>query len=179
MIETLLAFAFLPWFLGIVLLGCFVAASYHETISVAIIGVLVVGILAYFAYDINPFMWIYNNPITIVLGGLFYLAAGAGWSIFKWGKNLSSKILQEEMLFAKKRYNQENPGAYEYDYIKAYYFPKRALSVHNKDRIATWIFMWPISVVSYVLGEFLVDIFNKIYDLLGSVYDRMTRQYAP
>jgi hypothetical protein len=179
MIELLLAFAFWPWLLVALLASCLGVAAYSETTAVALIGLVLFGGVAWFLYGLNPFTWLYENPGSALIVSAMYCAFGVLWSLFKWRSRITSPDIQREMIEAKSRFNKEHPEAGPYDYMSNYLFPSRALASKNKDRITSWIALWPFSVVMYFLGEVLARFFERIYDLISGAYERVTRHYAP
>ena len=179
MIELLFAFAFWPWLLVGLLALCFGVSAYSETTAVAFIGLILFSGVAWFLYGVNPVGWVYANPGSAMLYLAMYCAFGVLWSLFKWRSRITSDSVQTEMTEVKARYNGENPGAGPHDYMESYLFPSAAVASKNKDRITSWIALWPFSVLVYFIGEVLARFFERIYDLIASTYERVTKHYAP
>lgn len=41
----------------------------------------------------------------------------------------------------------------------------------NKERIMTWMYLWPFSMLGTLVSEFLFKIWDRIYDAMGEVYN--------
>ncbi len=56
------------------------------------------------------------------------------------------------------------------------YFKGKKLSAndkrffHLKDHVFRWWLMWPISLIRWVIGDLLVDVYDYVYDLLENMY---------
>lgn len=178
MIELLFALAFWPWiFFGAFLIGCSVSSYFEATFGAVICAILLIAV-AWLLYDSNPFLWIYENPARAGMATATYGALGILWSLFKWRKRLLRPDIQSAMKQAKDAFTKGNPDSAE-SYIHDYRFPHKARASENKDRIMSWVALWPFSVVGYFIGEFLVDLIARIYDILAGIYERMTKYYAP
>jgi len=59
------------------------------------------------------------------------------------------------------------------------YFPNEARASKHIERIATWIILWPFSMIVYFFDDFLMDIGRWIYNRLGKVYARITDAALP
>ena len=179
MIELLLAFSLWPWLMVLGLVVMFSVSTYSETTLWAFLGMVGFFSIGFLAYDVNPFVWVYNNPMKLVTGGVLFGAIGAAWSFFKWRKRILSEDIQYRMVRAKEEYRKLYPDAEPKDYTDSMYFPDQAKASQNKDRIVAWIVLWPLSVIGYFIGEILLEIAEKIYELFSGVYNRITKYYAP
>ena len=43
----------------------------------------------------------------------------------------------------------------------------------NKQKITTWMVYWTFSMIGTFLGEWLINLWNVIYNLFGNLYDRV------
>ncbi len=180
MIELLLLFSFWPWALLILILGVFTVSTWAENVQFALIGIVLYSASAWIFYDVNPFMWAYDNPGTLISYGTIYFAVGAAWSVFKWRNKLLSKNIQYAMNRAKDEYKPTPEDAGDPKaYMKSNLFPSGAIADENKNQIFSWFLLWPFSVVGYFFGQLLTDIALRIYNLMSGVYDRLTKHYAP
>lgn len=179
MVELLMVFAFWPWVLVFAFLGCLAISTRSETTSVAVVGAVIFIAISWFAYGTNPFVWIHQNPGTAITAIILYSAIGALWSLFKWWKRVTSPELQKAMADAKKQHEEESPDCGPKDYMNSFRFPDKAKVSANKDRIVSWIALWPLSMIGFLVGDVLLEFFNRIYDWLASIYERVTTHYAP
>lgn len=93
------------------------------------------------------------NPMTILSGILIYIAIGVSWSFFKWIKFL---IGERDSYDGYDRKNIKIPQASNY-----------------KSTIIFWTAYWPISVIRYVLGSLLEDLFTFVWKRFSSLYQRV------
>ena len=118
------------------------------------------------------FTFVMLNLKIILIGIIGYFVLGGIWSIFKWYR-LNIKI--------RNSYNRAINNNSSKDYAKSY--AKEINSVRSfppvaneqKSTIVFWIVSWPFSIVTWILGDFVVDVCNYIYELLASVYTSITK----
>lgn len=177
MIEFLLGLTFWPVILFGALFGALASSAYRESAQFATIVAIVASLIAWFFYDVNVAVWIFENPGRFFGGTLLYLSIGAMWSVWKWRCRLSTQAARKELKAAKKYYTDrlkegDDPdGWLNSPMLSGYLKPHR-----NKDAITSWILLWPFSVVFYFLGEFVAHVIGRIYDALTGIYNRMTLQ---
>jgi len=53
------------------------------------------------------------------------------------------------------------------------------MASQNKDRIVSWIILWPMSAFLFVFSDLLTDLFGRLYNMIGSVYESLTQRYLP
>lgn len=59
------------------------------------------------------------------------------------------------------------------------YFKGKEIDVKDKERfdlkahVARWWIMWPISLLNWVFGRLLVDLYNLSYKRMGKVFERV------
>jgi hypothetical protein len=132
----------------------------------------VVGI-AWIGADVNLFTWAWAHLAEVLLLGLLYLCAGGLWSIFRWWRYL---VKMRNALLAEHGHYGESPIGQvdaELGKTKPLKRPSRAYAVNNKHRITGWIAHWPFSMVGSLIGDVLLQIFRRVFDLLRGVYDRL------
>lgn len=119
-----------------------------------------------FATSLNPFGWLKDNALVFTVYFLIYLVVGFGWSIFKWFRFI--RMQYKEYLFEKKNHL----GIHGYDSHYFEKFPPKASK--HKARIVRWIIAWPISVFWAVMRDLVVWCGEKIYDLAGRIYQKIS-----
>lgn len=135
----------LNWF---ALSGLILLAIFFEAIDcpkTAVFLVLLTGFVAYLFFQI---------PLAHVAYGLAaYLVIGVLWSIWRY-----------------KRYVQwavaEDPHRSEY---------KHLAPAHNTGRIIHWWLVWPVSMISNVIGDLMVLAKRVVTDWLRSIYEGIYR----
>lgn len=139
-----------------------IALLESENNSIAI-GITVAVLLSYTAYHgfIPTFNWIYNNIGIIIIGIITHIVLGIGWSFFKWDR-----------FCAKAAQSWKSVGAKEGS--KSSYMPVWS---KNKAKLTCWVVWWPFSVIGYILGDLLIDMFNYIFKQFGEVYNKLSNRH--
>lgn len=104
-----------------------------------------------------------NNVVGTVIGCITYIIIGACWSFFKWF-NYLNKTVQPNWF--------DNDGK-----INSWHQSKVDIS-NNLGKVSTWVMCWPTSIIVYLLGDFLINIFKNVTELVTStcraVYENIT-----
>ena len=138
-----------PLVLGtLFLLGCI----WNEEGTLASITLaVIIGFLMYVIPSLGAV--IIANPMTVVSGVLIYIVIGVCWSFFKWIKFLIAERNDCKEWGTK---DVKIPQASKY-----------------KSTIIFWTAYWPISVIRYVLGSLLEDLFTFVWKRFSSLYQRV------
>lgn len=176
-------FLFVLSFWPVALFGAlvlFLAASvWQESVTLAVIGLVLYLIAGWFMVGINPLLWAYENPWRVLLGVIAYAAAGAAWSVFKWRRHMHSPRVQDALKRGLREWIDSESKKRGEAFENSIWFPDMAYASNNKDRITSWIALWPFSVIGYVVGDWLLRAFERVYEALTGVYDNITRQSIP
>jgi hypothetical protein len=175
MIEFFLGLAFWPSIILILLFISLVSSAYQESVQFAAVCSVIAGLIAWFAYDVNVFRWVFDNPGVFFGGTLLYLSIGAFWSVLKWQLRLSTPEAKAKLREAKNHYiTTMKPGDDPDGWLNSYALPGYLKPQSNKDRITSWIVLWPFSLLLYFTGEFVTQVIGRIYEQLTGIYNRMT-----
>lgn len=101
-----------------------------------------------------------------VLGACGYVVLGVLWSIKKWYDFVVSDVSRVRDTY-KKYANKDQYKTFE-DYAK----DKQPTAAENKQRIVTWMTLWPFSFTWWCL-TWPRRAFSWIYDRLSTLYDRV------
>lgn len=126
----------------------------------------------------ETFSWITSNWVLFGLGVVGYLGLGILWSFFKWDRYISERI--EEVKKAWDRYSDpKNTGTKKIETFAEYVEESGSVPValNRKEKIACWIFYWPLSIVLYVIGDFLREFINWVVRYFGNVYTAITNRH--
>lgn len=177
MFELLFAFAFWPWLLTIAFVGCLVLASTKELAIVALFANLAYSIMAWFLYNAGPLAWVFLEPFEALLATVFYAVIGALWSLFKWSKQLHLPTTKEVVRQHRERWLEEDKKNKVEDYanLDTDLLPSAVNPAAHKSRIVTWLSLWPLSVLGFLVADIILDFFNWLYQRLSGVYEAMTR----
>lgn len=115
-------------------------------------------ILSFFVYIqfVSHLKWcevgfyVVHNLVSMVVYLFIYTAIGLIWSIIRY------RILLLDMV---KKQNKQ---------YHSYHTPDM-----HKDDIIMWMLLWPFSVIDYVLGRLLKDLFNYIYKKALGIYTKV------
>jgi hypothetical protein len=140
------------------------------------------GLLYLFYPQFSPIFAEYGTVGSIALISISYLVIGCLWSLFKWNQYLgraTNYILRDWNQYSqtqKEMYSNaiKPDNSLNYDgmptHLKDYVKPSQ-----NTGRFATWLFYWPVSIVSYVIQHFLADIASMVFNAFKGIYEKMTR----
>lgn len=109
---------------------------------------------------VNPFLYVWNNPDTTIILIVVYSLLGGIWSVPKWFL-YSIKQRNKELLNAKVA--RRKPQRPKSSYVR-----------NNKARITWWISHWPFSIIGTFIGDFLVQIWDKVYEMFDGLYTRIS-----
>jgi hypothetical protein len=142
------------------------------------VAVALVGSAIYFSTT-GQFTWHDLLSWYTLLGIIAWFFLGSLWLLFKWNKvSEKSKELFDEAwatLVEKKKNKGETPPSEEdRRSLARLYIPHLK---ENKERAFTWILLWPLSVLSYILGDLVRDILEWILRNLGSICRKITRNH--
>jgi len=155
LLATVLGLAWY-WSIGIVVL-ILISIAFSNDADIGNETWLFVGILGLIT-------WALWGQITIgasILFTIYYLAIGSVWSVLNYARTIKGKITQAKI------------DGYTTTDLPLSHFQKMI----KKNRIARWIAYWPFSIVNYIIGDFLGNVFNKIIGMLGNTYSRITKHY--
>ncbi len=158
--------------------------KYNAAFWTILVYVLVIAVFSNFNLKaVGPY--IENNPWTIAYAVGAYFAIGTVWSVIKWWFVLLKKRDQYETfrssylkrngitgeLIGQQKDDFKTKLREEFGWNKS--FPPQASE--NKARIIAWMAYWPFSMFSTVLGDILVRVFKKIYDILEYIFSGIYR----
>jgi len=128
-------------------------------------------------------------PINYLYGALAYLGIAALWAVIKWRAFYLPSLfrrydeLREE--FLRKRGLTEMPADRKVtdafkslDDVKYLNIEYKRMVRHNKSRITGWMIFWIFSVLETFIGDFLVDVFDRIYRNISGLLQRMSDNMA-
>jgi hypothetical protein len=145
------------------------------------IGLLISGFLtAYFTYPLyGPWIELYGSWNVLLIGILVYGASGALWSIFKWNRYIHSQLeyIVTQLSCGVHNVNDyiNESGVINYESLPSHY-KDRINPAEHKAQLLVWVFMWPISVIIYVIKFLFTDIKNAVFNLLIGTYKWMVNR---
>jgi hypothetical protein len=125
--------------------------------------ILLAGIvtIAWVGGDVNVFKWTWFNLTDVLKFTAVYVLIGVLWSVVKWYFYLVKirKELKANLASGVRRVGDTRP--------------RRSFAKNNKARITGWMAHWPFSIVGTIVGDFLLELWNTIYEWLSGVYERI------
>ena len=88
--------------------------------------------------------------------------------------------MQEQISKGKDRYEESKKDGKSFGppaatFYESTYLPSTAKPSENKDRISSWVALWPLSTFLFFFDDLLVRFFHAIYDLFGGMFERITK----
>jgi hypothetical protein len=179
---------------GLVVFCSLLWASSTDSFVLGSAVILVSAVIAEFVFSIPIWATIFANPFMLILYIAFYAAIGslytAVWRLPNYIKKNSaniqseyetwknSKVSWKETLKLKSREEEpETPTDLSYDaFLDSPYY---SYSVrHNKDRVASWVLLWPASLTWELMHKPFIWLWDSVYYGLGKVFEKINRNQA-
>ncbi len=178
------------WFwalLAVVTVLMFICTEFEKGgwATISVLGTLA---LLNFCGDVPVLSYIWNHPITILLGVLGYFALGTGWAVVKWWfyvkdqlwhyNELKGEFIKENKLEIKVNQaivgvEMQNKWA---DYLR---WHDRSIDIHpqiNKHKMAVyiWIAYFPFSLIWTLINDPVRKICRRIYHAIADTLQAMS-----
>ncbi len=170
------------WAMGILSLVCvadILLVELSEEGWATGIFLIMVGALVWMVNG-NPFSLGWQHLGDIALFGLWWLAAGALWSLPRyWLYLMSIKEEAEESYKAKyQNWEHEKQRAEKRGDEFGREAPKKvrphdSYMSNNIDRLYGWVVFWPFSIIGTVFGDFLNQVVKMIATFFSSIYEQV------
>lgn len=132
-----------------------------------------VGLFSVFALFGAAFIsFLMVNLKIILIGAVLYFVLGGVWSVFKWYR-LNIKVRNSYNRAISNGDSHAKAVSYAKEMNNVYSIPPSPSK--HKSTITFWIVSWPFSIVTWVLGDLVVDICNYVYEFLASIYTSITK----
>ena len=129
----------------------------------ALLSIVITAALLVFLFGINPLAYVIEHPFTALLAVAAYLATGIVWARFRLGRYLKQWVI--------KWHNTQSERE------KKEMYGSRPTLANSKDRILGWMMFWPWSALWWTLADMVVDLFNKLYEMLGGFFGKVIERY--
>lgn len=168
--EFLQISGYLFWIIlfGIVLLDAALLSSDDDAMHARAVAFAVIGLLGAVLFT-DAFAGV--RLLTLIVGLAAYLAAGVGWSFWKWYGFLV--LSRDDMrkaydkLVSSSAGNTAVPETWD-----AYSASRRPTAAKFKTKLVTWMTLWPFSFSWWVL-TWPRRAFVWLYDRLSTAFDRL------
>lgn len=150
--------------LALVFFGVSVAAG-SDLFSGIVVAATIAGLYLWFSVDVlQYFPHSLSGWILLVV---CYFITGVVWSTFRFYTHYKKEVT--------KLYDRFNIGGRSHEEIWKLVKDNVPHVAYMKGDITTWIGLWPVSVVTYIVGDLLYDISTKIYNCIKSVYEKIAQ----
>ena len=160
---------------------------------------IISAVIAEFAFSIPIWASIVANPLMLVLYLAVYIAAGslyAGfWKLPGFVRKNSSIIQRDYESWKKDKFRSDNHWADKVrQHVKGDPEPTPTVDVSfdafldsdsyrfkvrkNKDRVASWVLLWPCGVTWELMHKPFIWLWESVYYGLGEVFERINRDTA-
>lgn len=185
MLDSLLALSLFGGFLwfalivGAYIIGLFISDYYENGYYATALSVVLIGI---FYYEGTIQFWNHISWLTI----LGYLLVGFIFSIirtFIFGRKEHVKFLNKEKEWGEKleqlilNYKEKNPKADDKtieevmgNYVKGRGSWDTYEKVSIKKHVFRWWFLWPVSLLTWLLTDLVKDLYEFVWDKLKNFY---------
>lgn len=174
MVELVLGASIWAVLATVVFIGLLAISTWQEASAWAFGAAVVYTVFMAWAFGINAYSWAYENPIRLFLYFGGYVFVGVMWSMFKWDRRMASEAVQDAIKDGKANHTRK---AIMEPFRESSYFPKEAMPSRNKERITSWISLWPFSVTGYFIGEIILRFFSNLYNLISGLYENITERH--
>jgi hypothetical protein len=127
-------------------------------------------------YSWGLFALIAANPWLIIAGVVGYIALGVAWSFPKWW--FFVRNVRTDYLAAKERWFKPESSDLEIfnsknrSYWGGQSIPPRASE--NKNRILTWMSLWPLSFIWTMIDEPITKAFRFLFEQFKGLYQMIS-----
>jgi hypothetical protein len=174
-----------PFFLAFTFLLIFLTENDHWGWST---GSVVAAFAALWLTGIfNIYNYTLRNPWDIVTWTLYYIGVGIVWGGLKWWKFCRKELAKYEL--AKSQFLKDSKATEltpelriawterlkNNNYTYSLKGGAPPLAANYKERIINWMAFWPYSVLGTIFSDWVRELFNTLYDMMGGVYDSISR----
>jgi hypothetical protein len=154
------------------------AALFAESLGWAVVVSLVV-VVAWWFFGIVNFSLLWSMPWWgWIVGVVGYVGIGVIWATIKWYIKVRDSLADFRKIETEARADFDKKVATGAsltfkEYVKGRYsIPPEAKN--NKDDIVLWMMWWWMSMIVTFIGDFIVRLFNNLYEWVRTMFDRIT-----
>ena len=156
---------------------CLVFVSYEKGAG-AFVATLGAGVVACFVAGLNPFTWVWANPLLFGQVIILYMGFGLVWSSVKW----YSKLRKARNMYVKDKteYVESSQTGTEQDFInnaRNRYKEKYAPTVNrNKGNLGFWCIWWPFSMIAFLCEDLIRETWKFAWKFLKGMFEGMRKR---
>ena len=122
---------------------------------------------------VNPVDYVVHQPWTFATYCLEYIAIGVAWMVFKWWRYCTVKAKHARQDFYS-RWRTPDTGRSVDDEWNKERNKYRPLAALEKERIITWGYLWPFSLLATVSTQLLRDIWSWMFGRCERLLDAIS-----
>lgn len=171
---------------GLVVLSGILWASSADSFILGSAVIFISLVAAQFLFAIPVWAAITANPFMLLVYVLLYGAIGAVytalWRLPNYVKKNANYIQNDYNSWKEDRQKRNSKGHNEvldtsYDaFLNSAYYNYSVKN--NKDRVASWVLLWPTSLTWELIHKPFVFIWDNVYYGLGKVFEKVNHDYA-
>lgn len=171
---------------GLVVFGSLIWASEVDSFVLGSAVILLSAVIAQFVFSIPIWATLVANPLMLILYVAVYVAVGsvyaAMWKLPNYIKKNSADINSEytswkETQTKKGWGSKENKVDDSFDtFLDSPYYTYSVK--HNKDRVASWVLLWPASLTWELMHKPFIWLWDSVYYGLGKAFEKINRDQA-
>lgn len=147
--------------------ACFEDDDQNSSGGWTLLGIVVLTAFLWVSTGTSPVAFVKEHTwleILMFISG--YIVTGFGWSLFKWRNRIKKWALSKRAkVKAFKKEPVPNGFANDPRSMDPATLPKPEFQ-KSVDDVAFWFVFWPFSMLSYVIGEWLLDLLRWIGEVL-------------
>lgn len=172
----------------------------NETGIGATVALVIYAVLLQWVSNVDIIGFVLNNPTRTIAVAAAYVGIGIFWSAFRFWWFMGTKVQKIKdgerdwtigklteinknngMAYgvanqaAAKEYNDSGMPQTLYDDWNKYVDDNSPRALQNKGFIMRSMGYWPISMLWFVLSDFVTELFSKIYHRLSKVYENIAQ----
>jgi hypothetical protein len=177
----------MPWFeIGIwVVFGVGIIATLCDTYLGYLIFLASLVAIGKWILNLDVWEWFKSDYLLLIWYAIAYFALGFSWSVVKWYLFVKKEFklyLKEKKEYIKSELenipnitNEEAEKNWQ-KYSKIRKPHSQPKPNYEKETIIGWIVRWPSSMIHYIVGDFIVWIGKKVYELSGKIYNKISEK---
>jgi len=178
MLEILAVFGLFHWIVLFILCGFAMFILEATERGATFLAVMFAVYMVFLHYTVHsvPIMWIFAQPWSIVFIPV-YVVIGVVWGLFKLRRHFMviRKDYEKNVAVFMKEHGVTDRDAVashpQFNFSSASEY--RDINTVNKDRVIGWMMFWPLSMTVSLIKDFVVDLWEYMYELVLNQIIRM------
>lgn len=159
----------------------------NDSFFLGSVGIIISAAIAQFVFGIPIITSIITNPLMVIVYLIIYGAAGAAyagfWRLPDFIRSRKKEIDRAYETFTadaeRNRRTSDLPQSdISYDtFLESSHYDKFTVS-HNKDRVASWVLLWPFGILWELMHKPIRWVWNSVYYGLGEQFEKIGKAAA-